>query len=160
MPRLSQSTVALILGLGLLVGLDGWLRVAERAGYTPPPALSRPLLREALDRRAVMETNLAAVLERQRLAEDVARAVMQERLTLREGAVRLRDVYRAAPNFPWDTVARKFPGASEEECCCRLLIGQLKSMEGPDREQARAAASRLEAELEGRSGGSPLGQSA
>jgi len=146
MLRLSHSTVALILGLGLLVALDGWRRVAERAGYSLPPALSRPLLREALAEQAAVRGQLAATLERERRFEELARAVMEGRLTLREAAVRLRDLYRA-PDFPWETVARRFPGASDEECCCRLLIQALRSLQGPDRERAQTAASRLEAEL-------------
>ena len=160
MPRQSQSTAALLLGLGLLTALDGWLRVAEGAGYSLPPALTRPFLRDALDRRAAVRADLDATLERSRRIEELARAVMQDRLTPREGAARLRDLYRAAPEFLWETVGRRFPGASEEECCCRLLIAHLRSLEGPDRERARATARRLEAELEGQSGGSPPSQSA
>jgi hypothetical protein len=146
MPRLSHSTVALILGLGLLVALDGWLRVAERAGYSLPPALGRPLLREALAEQAAVRGQLAATLERERRFEELARAVMDGHLTLREAAAQLRELYRV-PDFPWETVARRFPGASEEECCCRMLIQELRSLEGPDRERAQSVAYRLEAEL-------------
>ena len=156
MPRLSQSTAALVLGLGLLVGLDGWLRVAERAGYSLPPALGRPLLGEALARQAAVQDEMAAACERSRRNEELARAVLRGDLTLREGAARLRDLYRAAPNFPWRNVARRFPGASEEECCCRLLIDQVRGLGGADRERAQAAALQLEAELTGGSGGPPV----
>jgi hypothetical protein len=161
-PRLSRSTVALLLVLALLSGLDGWLRLAERSGCSAPPALSRLLLREALERQTAVRADVAAALERRRRVEELARAVAQGRLTLREGAARLREVYRV-PGFPWQAVERRFPGASEEECCCRLLIGEVRSLEGLDREQARAAAPRLEAELESALRGgalSPQGQAA
>ena len=83
-------------------------------------------------------------------------------MSLREGAAHLREVCRE-PGFPWQAVERQFSGASEEECCCRLLIGEVRSLQGPDRERARAAARRLEGELEAALRGgptSPAGQAA
>ena len=147
MPRHSQSTFALVIGLGLLIAADGWLRVADRAGYSLPPGLSRAFLREALERQTAVRADMAATVERGRRTHELAMAVMQGRLTLHEGAARLREVYAAPPRFPWEMVHRQFPGASDEECCCRLLIGQLRSLEGPDRERAHAVATRLEVEL-------------
>ena len=162
MPQLSRSTAALLLVLALLNGLDGWLRLADWAGYSAPPALSRLLLRDALERQATVRADVAAALERRRRVEELAQAVAGGRLTLREGAAQLREVYRV-PGFPWQTVQWQFPGASEEECCCRLLIGEVRSLQGPDRERARAAARRLEGELEAALRGgptSPAGQAA
>jgi hypothetical protein len=106
------------------------------------------LLGDALERRAEVQADLAATLERRRRAEELATAVVEGRLTLREGAARLRDMYRAAPDFPWQAVERRFPAATDEERCCRLLIGEVRSLEGPQRERARAVATRLEGELE------------
>ncbi len=54
MPRLSRSTVALFLGASLLNALYGWLSVAEQVGYSPPPLVSRLLLREPLERQATV----------------------------------------------------------------------------------------------------------
>ena len=45
-------------------------------------------------------------------------------------------------------VERRFPDASDEERRCRLLIGEVRALEGRDGERARAAARRLEADLE------------
>jgi len=148
MPRLSRSTVALFLGASLLNALYGWLSVAEQVGYSPPPLVSRLLLREPLERQATVRAELAATLERHRRTEELARAVMQGRLPLREGAARLRDLYRAAPDFPWVTVERRFPDASDEERCCRLLIDEVRALGGPERERAQLVDLRLEAELE------------
>src|SRR5579884_3133201 len=149
MPRLSRVTVALFLGACLLSATHGWMRLAELWGYSLPPSVTHLLLRPALERREAVRAEVDAALERRRRAEELATAVVQERLTLREGAARLRDLYRSAPDFPWQAVERRFPGASDEECCCRLLIGEVASLEGPQREHARAVALRLEAELEG-----------
>jgi hypothetical protein len=148
MLRLSRPTIALFLGVALLNALHGWALVAEQAGYTAPPAVSRLLLRDVLERRAAVLANLDGARGRQRGAQELAAAVAQGRLTLYEGAARLRDLYRGAPDFPWQAVERRFPGASDEERCCRLLLGEIRSLEGPDREQAQAVALRLEAELE------------
>jgi hypothetical protein len=148
MPRHTQSTFALVIGLGLLIAVDGWLRVADRVGYSLPSGLSRPFLREALQRQTTMRAEMAATVERGRRARELAMAVMEGRLTLHEGAARLRALYAAPPQFPWEMVHQQFPGASDEECCCRLLIGQLRTLEGPNRELARAVAIRLEIELD------------
>lgn len=160
MPRHTQLTFALVIGLGLLIAMDGWLRVADRVGYSLPPGLSRPFLREALERQTAMRADMAATVERGRRADELAMAVMRGRLTLHEGAARLRELYAAPPQFPWEMVRRQFPGAADEECCCRLLIGKLRTLEGPDRERARAVAIRLEVELDGELRGYSLSESA
>jgi hypothetical protein len=150
MLRFSRPTIALFLGVSLLNALHGWILVAEQAGCPTPPVIGRLLLRDALDRRAAVLTELDAARGRQRGAQELATAVAQDRLTLYEGAARLRELYRGAPDCLWQGVERRFPGASEEERLCRLLLGEIRSVEGPEREQAQAAAPRLEAELEDR----------
>src|SRR5947207_1352628 len=99
MRRLSHSAVALILGLALLNAVDGWRRVAERAGLAAPSVVSRPLLSDALARQARVKARLAATLERRQRAEELATGVLEGRLTMREGAAGLREMYRAAPDF-------------------------------------------------------------
>jgi hypothetical protein len=146
MPRLSHSTIALFIIACLVTSLHGWLRVADLAGYSPPPAVSRLMLRDVLDRQQVLATEMEAARERRRRAKELATAVVEERLTLREGAARLGELYHAAADIPWVEVERRFPGASEEECCCRLLIGEVALL-GHERDQAREAARRLEDQL-------------
>lgn len=148
MPHLSRSTLALFLTAAILAGLHGWLRLAERTGHSPAPALSQAMLRESLERQATVQDRVAVTMARRRQARELAKQVAEGRLELREGAVRLRELYREAPDFPWVAVERRFPGASDEERCCRLLIGEVKALEGRDGERVRAAW-RLEADLDG-----------
>ena len=148
MLRLSRSTAALFLMAALLQALHDWWRVAERLGYLPPPAVTRLLQREPLRQRAAVLADLEAARDRCRVGRDLAVAVVDGRLTLWEGAARLRDTYRGARDFPWEPVERRFPASSDEERCCRLLIELVRSLEGPVRERARATAPRLEAQLE------------
>jgi hypothetical protein len=149
MPHFSRSTLALFLTVALLTAVHGWLRLAERAGYSPTPAISQVMLRDSLERQAAVQGRVAVTFERRRQARELAEEVAAGHLDLREGAARLRELYRGAPDFPWVAVERLFPDASDEERCCRLLIGEVKALEGRDGERARAAALRLEADLEG-----------
>jgi hypothetical protein len=148
MLRASTSTTVLLLLLVVLPALDGWCHVANWASVAAPPSVSRVLLRPALEQQTAVRARLAATLERRRRAEELAMAVVEERLTLEEAAARLGDMYRAAPDFPWHTVRNAFPGASDEECSCRLLIAEIRALGGPDREHFQAIASRLEDVLE------------
>jgi hypothetical protein len=149
MPHFSRSTLALFLTAALMSALQGWLRLAEHTGHSPAPALSRLMLRESVERQAAMQGRVAVTMERRRQARELAGEVAEGRLELREGAARLRELYRGAPDFPWVAVERRFPDASDEERCCRLLIGEVEALEGRDGERARAAVRRLEADLEG-----------
>ncbi len=148
MAQFSRLTIGLFLSVLLLGALSDWLRLAEQAGFSGPGALRRLVLREALNDQASVRAELASTQERRRQTEELTLATLNGRVTLHEGAAQLRDLYRAAPRFPWATVVRRFPGASDEECCCRLLISEVRSLEGPQREQAQAVALRLETELE------------
>jgi hypothetical protein len=149
MLRSSAWGIALLVGAGLVSATHSWVGLAERAGVGPPSALSRVVLRKPLERETAVRARLAAALDRRRRAEELAVAVVEGRLTLHEGASALHEMYRAAPDFPWHTVRWRFPGASDEECACRLLITELRALGGPGRERARAVALRLEAELDG-----------
>jgi hypothetical protein len=148
MLRASTSTTILLLLLVVLPALDGWRQVANWAGAAAPPCVSRVLLRPALEQQTAVRARLAATLERRRRAEELAMAVVEERMTLEEAATRLGKMYRAAPDFPWHTVQQTFPRASDQECSCRLLIAEVRALGGPDREHLQAIAFRLEEELE------------
>jgi hypothetical protein len=147
MPRLSRPTASLILAAALLSALDGWSRVAQLAGVSPQAA-ARPFLRPAEERRAALDADLAATEARRQRTKELAADVAEGRLELTEAAARLREMYRAVPDFPWQTVRRRFPGASDEECCCRLMMAEVEALLGPDSERARAVAPRLEAQLQ------------
>jgi hypothetical protein len=148
MLRLSRSATALVVGAALLSAMHGWVRVAESAGISAPPAVQRLLLRDVLHRRTALYADLDAARERNRRAEELAVAVVEGRLTLQEAAGALGRMFQEAPDYPWITVERRYPGASDEERCCRLLIGRIRALEGPRRERAQAVASRLEAQLD------------
>jgi hypothetical protein len=156
MPQFSRSTLALFLTAALITGLHGWLRLAERTGFSPAPVFDRVMLCDSLERQAAVRGRVAVTMERRRQAQELAEEVAEGRLGLREGAARLRELYQAAPDFPWVAVERRFPGASDEERCCRLLIGEVKALEERDGERARAAALRLEADLDGELQHGPL----
>jgi hypothetical protein len=147
MPHFSRSTVALFLTAALVTALHGWLRVAEQTGHSSAPVVGPLLLREPLRRQAEVRRRLAEQRERRGRARELAVAAAEGRLTLWEAAARLRELYRAAPDFPWVAVEMKFPDASDEERCCRLLITEVRSLEDPDGERARTAR-RLEDDLE------------
>jgi hypothetical protein len=148
MLHVSRSTRALFLVLALLVALHGWLRMAEQGRYSPPPVVTRFLLWEPLRQREAVLADLEAARELCRITNELAMAVADGRLTLWEGAARLRDTYRAASNLPWAHIERRFPGMSDEERCCRLLIGEVRALGGPVRERAQAVAAHLEAQLD------------
>jgi hypothetical protein len=148
MPHLSRSTVQLFLAASLLQALDGWALVAERAGYSAPPAVGGLFLHDALQRQAEKLAEVDALRERRRRVHELATAVADGRLTLYEAAARLRATYQAVPGFFWEGAQRRFPGASDEECSCRLMIREVRNLQGPRRERAQAVATRLEAELD------------
>ncbi len=148
MLRASVTNTVLLLLLVLLPALHGWLQLADRTGIAAPPAISQFLLRSAVERRTAVRARLAATLERRRRAEELATDVAHDRLTLQEAAASLGEMYRSAPDFPWQTVRTRFPGASDHECSCRLVIGEVRALAGLEREHFQAVACRLEAELE------------
>ncbi len=146
MAHSSRSTVALCLIAALATALHGWLQVAERAGYSPAPVLERVFCHGELERFETGQQRVAATVERHRRTEELATDVADGRIPLREGAARLRELFRATPDFPWHAVERKYPGISDEERCCRLLIAEVGKLEHRNPEQAQAAMDRLEAD--------------
>jgi hypothetical protein len=144
----SRSTVALCLVAALVTALQGWVQIADRAGIAPPPILGRLFLRTELENYEAGRQRVTDTTERRRRAQDLAGDVAEGRVTLHDGAGRLRELFRTTPDFPWAAVERKYPGISDEERCCRLLIAEVARLPDRDPEQARAAVRRLEADLE------------
>jgi hypothetical protein len=88
--------------------------------------------------------------------EDAVRAVQGGRLTLWQAAARFRDLDATAPASARRVAARRFPGISEDERCCRLVIAWLAAAEEKQPGGGTGLARRLTAELEGALRSGPL----
>lgn len=142
MPRFSQPTVCLLGVLALVSALVVWDGTAE------PPDASAPSLWAVLERRRELDAQVAVEAARGQRVRELAGDVAAGRLSLLEGAGRLRGCYRPVPGSTWDGLRGKFPGASDDELFCRVTIGQAEASLWADPDRARAVRARLEAELE------------
>jgi hypothetical protein len=148
MPRLSYMTVSLCILAALLSALALWENATGGLSSSPLAELLVPSLREAREQRMKLSAAVAAEMARRRQIDQVVLATAAERLSLLEGAGRLRELYRDEPECLWVMVCRRFPNVSDEERYCRLLIGEVVSfLTECDPKQALPAGRRLEAEL-------------
>src|SRR5262249_25611948 len=101
--------------------------------------------------------DLASEQGRRRQLDEVVIAATAGRMSLLEGAARLRELYRGEPDTVWERVCARFPDATDDERYCRLLIAEVASLErGPGPERKLTVAPRLEAELQERLRRGPL----
>jgi hypothetical protein len=152
MLRLSRSTVGLAVGAALLSALAGWDRLAEERGQSPLSSFGGRAVPGVMDKGRELDGRMAAALARSRRIDEVAGDVADSRLSLLDGAARLRDIHRAAPAFAWERFRERYPGASDDERFCRLLIDRVAARSGQDRDRMRSVVARLEAEVEKRLG--------
>jgi hypothetical protein len=61
--------------------------------------------------------------EKDRLAGEV----IEGRLSLVEAAARYRDLDAQPPTFRWRELREVYPGASDDECHCRTVIGNVRA---------------------------------
>jgi hypothetical protein len=147
-PRLLPLTIVLLSSASLLAALLTWAsRPAEEPAGAPPPAVSHLLLRDALNRKQELKAEIAAGLAREQQTDDVAEEVAAGRLSLLEGAGRVRAVWRGMPAEVWNGLRLRIPAASDDERLCRMLIGKVQLTRWRDPGRA-AVAARLAAELE------------
>jgi hypothetical protein len=84
--------------------------------------------------------------EKDRVVGDVAAG----RLTLSEAAARFRELNRAEPAAVRDARRATYPAGSEDERCCREVIGWMRGWLRDHPEADGGVSGRLEAELAGR----------
>ena len=106
MLRLSRSTMRLAVSTALLSALAGWDRLAERRGTSALSSLGSRSVPRATDERRELDARMELTLARSRRIDEVAGEVAAGRLSLLDGAARLRDIHRAAPHFAFEFVAR------------------------------------------------------
>jgi hypothetical protein len=151
MPQPSRLIVCLGLGAALLSALSGWDRLEDERWSGRLSGLAAGRLSPRLMRRQrELDARPAPLVERARRADEVAGEAAAGRLSLLDGAARLRDLYRAAPDFAWDRFREYLPAASDDERFCRLLIEHVRGLSRSDGDPAGAAAARLAAELQSR----------
>jgi hypothetical protein len=148
MLRLSRSTVGLVVLVALLSALCEWDGVAERVDDSPLSRLAGPLTPQAIEQGRALDAETARAVARSRRMAELARDVAEGRLSLLEGAARMRDVYRADPSLKLHLVRGAWAGASDDERFCRLTIGWVEGLAWEDRERGRAVVARLRAELD------------
>ncbi len=148
MPRPSYPILCVCAVAALLSALAAWENATGGLSNGPLCDLLFPNVRDAKDRRRQIEAEVAAEQARRRQLDELTRAVEAGRVSLLEGAGRLRELYRGEPPSVWFNVCRRFPNASDEERYCRLLIGEVEAhAQVADRARAPALVAGLEAEL-------------
>jgi hypothetical protein len=78
-------------------------------------------------RTAELDVRISEIKERLRRREELARNVVGGTMTLFEAAAGMRDLDRAAPDFPWDLFRVWHSGATDEERHCREVIGWVEN---------------------------------
>jgi hypothetical protein len=133
-----------VLGAGALVGLTwgGWLAL-ERGSLA---ALLADLGTQ-YRREQHLDTTMQESLQRLAEQRQVAQEVLAGRLTLLQAAARFRTIRAEDSPHHRALALRHYPGASEEEWLCRLVIGFVAAELQGQPEQERACRQRLEAEL-------------
>jgi hypothetical protein len=149
MPRFSRPTVCLIIVAGLFTALHAWHRISDemasdRLFYVAACWSSPELMRE----RKELNARTAVDHIRWQRADEIAHAVAEGRMSLLDGAAQLRDMYRAEPRFSWGRFRECYPGATDDERFCRVLILRVRNLHAEDEDESQALAARLEAELQ------------
>jgi hypothetical protein len=148
MPRPSYPILCACAAVALLSALVAWERATGGLSSAPISDLLFPDLRAAKEQRGQLAADIAAGQLRCRQLDELGREAAAGRLSLVEGAARLRELYREEPEAVWVNVCRRFPDASDDERYCRLLIDRVEShMLVADRARAPFVVGRLEAEL-------------
>jgi hypothetical protein len=124
---LAGLTVLLTLGVGWLFdGFSGWSRAMERQD------------------RLMQEQQ--ATLSRQARRKEVARGLIEGKMTLAEAAAVVEEIHREIRAFA-PLGPRPYPGLSDEEACCRFAIDIARDELYGQPERAKAVVARLEKEL-------------
>jgi hypothetical protein len=104
---------------------------------------------EQQQRRDVEQTTLLeAIRSRIEARRQLVRDVMEGRLALREAAAQARALHRRWPSLSLERVRECYPGCSDEEAYCRLIMDGVEVELGSKDARAEAILERVEAELE------------
>ncbi len=148
MPRPSYPILAVCVAAAFLSALAAWENATGGLSNGPASDLFIPGLRAARERRRQLDAEVAAEQARRRQIDELDREVAAGRLSLLDGASRLRELHRGGPPSVWLNACRRFPDMSDEERSCRLLIGDVEAyVLAVDSPRAAAVVARLEAEL-------------
>jgi hypothetical protein len=149
MPRPSYPIVCFCAAVALLSALAAWEGAVGGLSNGPMADLLFPSLREAKQQRRQLDADYLAEQVRWQQRMELIKATAAGRVSLLDGAGRLRELYRAEPESVWINVRRRFPNASDEERYCRLLIGDVESyLRMGDPAKARSVVARLQDELQ------------
>lgn len=103
-----------------------------------------------------IDRELAAVGRSIRHKQEVARGLVEGRLTLLQAARRCRDLDRGRADFKWDFFRSGVPGGSDDERHCREAIELVRWSPLRSRAAAEQIARHLEAELQAHLDGGTL----
>ena len=148
MLRLSRSTVGLAVLAAMLSALSAWDYQAGRPDDSPLSRVAGPLLGPEREQARAADVACARAVDRSRQLEELSREVAAGRLSLLEGAARVRDIRLADPSVKVSHLRDTWPGASDDERYCRLTIAWVEGLPWTDRNQGRAVVARLRAELD------------
>ncbi len=148
MPRLSYPTICFLGAATLLSGALAWINLDRSLVDPSGSGIPVPPLGELKAKRKALQTAMTVELARQQHIARLAAGVAAGRLPLLQGASTMRHLYQSAPDSVWRGIRARFPGASEEECFCRLMIEQALEAVRADHDQAQAVGKRLQDELD------------
>lgn len=140
---------SMALGVGLLVLLAAHSmcgRLEDQTLLVSHPSGVENEIEEANRRRAALDAQDQAVLERIAARYRIVDALLEGRLTLRQAAARFRQLNPSSAEAPWLPVT--YPARSEEERCCRQVMVYARHVLRNRPEEAQRILPRLEAELQ------------
>ncbi len=139
----SLATASLLPGLVLCL----LLRTPNLPVMLGESAVFRALMPREQAREDRAERALQDVIRRTAAKQAIALDLVQGRISLLEGAARMRDLDRAAPDFAWKYFRQAYPAASDDERHCLEAIRQVRGALLPSDPAGEAAALRFEDEL-------------
>ena len=141
----SLATASLLPGLVLCL----LLRTPDVVVMLGESAVFRAMMPREQAREARADRALQDVIRRTAAKQAIALDLVHGRLSLLEGAARMRDLDRAAPDFAWEYFRLAYPAASDDERHCLEAIRQVRGALLPSDPAGEAAARRFEDELRG-----------
>jgi len=147
MMRLSRPIIGLFALAALLSVANLWEGCADGERTAPLTAVGEWAEARAGTKQsnwdAEVKTRRAATERLEKLTLDVA----DGRVSLVDGAARLREEFLAKRTFPWKRFRETTPGDTDEERFCRNLIDRIALRLRDEPERVRAVVAHLEAEL-------------
>ncbi|HEV3236813.1 MAG TPA: hypothetical protein VGZ25_07475 [Gemmataceae bacterium] len=95
-----------------------------------------------------LQTRDRAFIENIEGKKQVIKAVIDERLTLREAAAQFQTLNLLCPEYDWEGFRRAFPGRTDEERHCRQVLACLRLEVTSNSGRVYALVARLETEFD------------